>query len=97
MTPSDVQRLAEPLFRSVFAKEAVETVDVREDEDWSGTPSLYIDVFLSSGTGAPDPDAWMRARRTLSDELVASGELRFPYVRLRDRVEESEDAPDEWQ
>lgn len=94
MTASEVQSVAEPLLRSLF-DDTVENVQVHEDEDWSGTPSLYIDVFLLSGTGAPDPDAWTRVRRTLSNRLVASGEPRFPYVRLRDRQEESEDAPDE--
>lgn len=94
MTAEDVKVLAEPLLRRLF-DHAVETVDVLERDDWSGAPSLYIDVFLAPGTGAPDPDAWIRLRRSLSDELVASGEPRFPYFQLRDRKEESEDAPDE--
>ena len=92
MTPSDVQGLAEPLLRSAFADKDVETVHVREDDNSSGTPSLFIDVFLAHNTGPPDTDAWIRVRRTLSDELVASGEMRFPYVRLRDRQEEEEES-----
>lgn len=94
MKPAEVHGFAEPLLRSLFG-EAIEGIKVRADEDWSGTPSLYIDVFLVPGTGAPDPEAWATLRRTLSDTLVGSGEGRFPYLQLRDRREEAEDAPDE--
>lgn len=89
MTPSDVQRLAEPLLRSLF-NGSLEEVSVREDEDWSGAPSLYIDVFLVPGAKVPDHARYRDLKRTVSDTLVASGDLRFPYFRLRDRAEESE-------
>lgn len=94
MRADEVASLAQPPLEAFFGG-SLESVEVIGAEDWSGTPSLYIDVFLAPGTGAPDTDAWFKVRRALSDRLVAAGELRFPYITLRDRQEENEDAPDE--
>jgi hypothetical protein len=93
MTPDRVLSLAEPLLRPVLGEDNVETIEVREDDDWSGAPSIYIDVFVAPGTKWPDGRVLTGLRRTLSDKLVAAGEARFPYIRLRDRKEENDDMP----
>lgn len=95
MTPDQVLGYAEPLLRPVLGDENVETVAVREEDDWSGAPSIYIDVFVVPGTEWPDGNALTGLRLALSDQLVAAGEARFPYIRLRDRQDEDEDVPGE--
>ena len=93
MSPEQVLGLAESLLRPALGEANVEDVVVREDEDYSGAPSIYIDVFVAPGTGWPDGNALTALRRTLSDKLVSAGEARFPYIRLRDRSEDNDDLP----
>lgn len=91
MTPDLVLGLAEPLLRPALGQHNVETIAIREEDDWSGAPSIYIDVFVAPGTKWPDGSALTELRRILSDKLVAAGEARFPYIRLRDRQDENDD------
>ena len=95
MTPDQVLGYAEPLLRPVLGDENVEGIVVREDDDWSGEPSIYIDVFVVPGLSVFDFDAWGDARLALSNKLVGAGELRFPYIRLRDRRQDSQEPPED--
>lgn len=92
MTRDQVLGVADPILRPVLGDENIQEITVREDEDWSGEPSLYIEVFIVPEPFSFDYDAWGDARLKLSDTLVRAGELRFPYIRLRDRHEESEES-----
>ena len=95
MTRQEVLDLADRLVRPVFRDREIERIDVREDDDWSGEPSIYIDVSIAPGTITPDVDAYLRATRRLNRELLAAGEQRFPYVRLRDRSDEGPEPGEE--
>ena len=58
----------------------------------TGTPSLYIDVFVRPGASRPDAESWTKIVRSFSQELLDGGEQRFPYIRLRDRAAENDEA-----
>jgi hypothetical protein len=92
MEPGRISELARRLLRPLIDDSMIEAIDVREDEDWSGTPSLFVDVFVSPGKPRPDAESWTRLKRSLSQELLDGGEQRFPYIRLRDRAAEDEEA-----
>lgn len=95
MTPEEVRGLAEPLLRPALGDENVESVAVRDEDDWSGAASISIDVFVRPGTGWPDGTTLTRLRRSLSDRLVRAGDLRFFSIRIRDRHDEDGDIPSE--
>ena len=95
MTPDQVRDLAGTLLRPVLGDENVEDIVVREDDDWSGEPALYIDVLVEPSAGVPDGDQWLTAKRTLLDRLVANGDKRFPYISLTDREEKRSEALEE--
>lgn len=95
MTRAGIVEMADRLVRPAFRERDIEEIEVREADDWSGAPSIYVNVFLAPDVLRPDAETWNRVLRRFSDELVAAGDSRFPYVWLRDRREESEDIPDE--
>ena len=90
MTKSGIFEVAERIVRRGIRSDMVESVVVREDEDWSGDPSLFVDVFLAPNAEPLDVEASTKIRRSLTQELLASGERRFAYLRFRDRAGEEE-------
>jgi hypothetical protein len=93
MTRDDVADLTERMVRRAFGEQNVEDVVVREDDDWGGDPSLFIDVFLTPEAWSVD-DGSLDIDHRLREKLRASGERRFAYIRLRDRAgEEDEGKP----
>ena len=88
MTREEVLVLADRVVRPEFGDREIERIAVREDEDWSGAPSIYIDVSVAPGTRALDAETSMRLLRTLNREVIAAGDPRVPYLRLRDEAEE---------
>ena len=92
MTKDEVLGIADRVIRPAFAEGAIEEIAVREDEDWTGDPSLYVDVYLAPDAALPEVKVSSRMRLALQDGLLATGEQRFAYVRLRDRAEEAAEA-----
>lgn len=87
MTAEEVRVLAERTLLPVLGEEKVDRIEVREQDDWTGDPALYIDVVVDPDLDAPDAGRWLSARRSLSDRLVELGDMRFPFVSLTDRKE----------
>jgi hypothetical protein len=93
MTTNGVLEVVERIVRKGIRPDMVESVVVREDEDWSGDPSLFVDVFLAPDAEPPDVEASMQVRRSLTQELLDRGERRFAYLRFRDRAGENDQQP----
>lgn len=91
MTSHDVTTVAERVVRAALGPNVIDAVIVREDDDWSGDPSLFVDIFLQPEAWPVAGEASLSFRHELSRELRAAGERRFAYVRLRDREGEQED------
>lgn len=51
-----------------------------------------MDVFVVPGFSKFDFGAWGQSKFQLSEALKARHEPRFPYVQIRDRREETEEA-----
>ena len=95
-TSTSILEVAERLVRGRIRPDLIESINVREDEDWSGDPSLFVDVFLAPDAEAFDTDTLTDIRLRLTQELLAHGERRFAYMRFRDRLgEEEEESPAE--
>lgn len=92
MTMDEIKDLAGRFLRPVLGEENVEEIVVHENDDWSGAASLYVDVFVVPGFSQFDFGAWGQGKFELSEELRVRHEPRFPYVQIRDRREESEEA-----
>lgn len=96
MRREEILQLADRVVRPAFRERDIEEIDVREEEDWSGTPSIVVEVFMAPAAQPPDVDSWFRMKRMFSRELLAAGDMRFPFVRLRNRAEEEdEEEPEE--
>lgn len=98
MTKDGVLRIAERVIRPALGDRTIEDITVREDADWTGEPSLFVDVFLAPDTRPIDGDVSLDVRRSFRQQLLDEGEQRFAFVRLRDKAgeeEEEEDLPTE--
>lgn len=89
MTADEVRVLADTTLRPVLGDRNVEQIVVREQDDWTGDPALYIDVFVDPALDALDAGQWLNARLRLSDQLIERGETRFPFFSLTDREEQA--------
>lgn len=93
MKTKEVLALADRLITPIVGPNNIEEIVVREDDDWSGAPAIYVDVFVKPGARRPAIDVWTRAKLKFSDELVAKDDQRFPYIQVRDRKAEREERP----
>lgn len=89
MTADEVRVLADATLRPVLGDRNVEQIVVREQDDWTGDPALYIDVVVAPDLDVLDAGLWLSARLRLSDQLVEHGDKRFPFVSLTDRKEQA--------
>ncbi len=60
-----------------------EGVEVTVARDWSDEPSIFVVAKLGPGVPPLDGALFSRIHGALHEALLAKGECRFPYFRLR--------------
>jgi hypothetical protein len=79
-----LQTLPPDLRGKLPASPKVEAIRVIEDNDYYGDPSLYVWVQVPDDT--PDDElSWAKIepiRDLMVDEVTASGDRRFPYIKF---------------
>lgn len=58
-------------------------IQVREDDDHSGEPSLFFVAMLDGSAPVDLADRFIRGQLALSNALAAEEETRFPYLQTR--------------
>ena len=68
-----VRKLAPDVVRAVL----------REGEDWSGDPALYIRVIVTDGSLGMDREVSRRVRKTMTEDLRLDELDRISYFKFR--------------
>jgi hypothetical protein len=80
ITPENIA-LIERTIRDAMSAYVVDSIDVRAGEDHDGDPVIFIEVHYGLNDTPIDAEVTGRVVLTVSDQLLANGEFRFPHIR----------------
>lgn len=78
----EARKAIEEEVRRRFDTFGIVDIDVKEDENHDGDPSLFVRIVLDAEIKDVDASRLVSITRHLQDRLWGLGEDRFPYTRL---------------
>jgi len=88
MNDADIQIVADRVLRRELGKFGYQRTEVRSGFDHSDEPAAYVDAVLGVDAPPLEPTTFFDAHAALGRALLAEGEERFPYFRMRRLGEE---------